>query len=344
MPDDLAPAGAEDLSQADFPGPARGSRGGQVHEIDAGDGGDEHGNGGEEIDVGDIAVRREFPFEMGMEMDVHQGLQAERQRFLFAAVSVAEVFLHEGGQLRLERGRIGAFPKQEVAVGPAPAELVDRYLRIGLLDAERREYVESQVRIRGQIPHDAGDLELKRALGVENLPDGIPVAEVLSRDGFRQHHFFIVPQRRSGIAPYQGHIEYVENRSVGQIEGAFVEPLVAVLDHPSVSGRHETDHVFHFRKVGLDELGRRDQHVGIADDLIPLALLRDHAVDAVRLVVEPVVAQFVADVDQNEEAARDPERQARYVDERIALLAVQMADGHGEITAEHQDLESASGD
>ena len=181
---------------------------------------------------------------------------------------------------------------------------------------------------------------MKRTFGVQDLPHGILVAEVLPRDGFGQHHLVVAIQRRPGIARQKGHIEDVEDRTVGQIERSLVEPLVAVLDHPGVTRGHETDHVFHFGKVGPDELGYRDQHIGVLRDLVPLPMFGGHAEYTVRLVVEPVVAQLVADVEQDEKTASDPERQAHDVDERVALLAIQVAESHRKIVAEHGNLSS----
>ena len=79
LPDHLASGRAEGLSQADFPGPSRGPRGGQVHEVDTRDEDDEYGDGAEEVDVTDIAVRGQFPLEMRVKMDIRDRLQPEGQ-------------------------------------------------------------------------------------------------------------------------------------------------------------------------------------------------------------------------------------------------------------------------
>ena len=253
---------------------------------------------------------------------------------------VAHVLLNEGGQPGFQFIGIAALAKQDVAVRLAPVPHVGRFVRIVLLDPKRREYVESEVRVGGQVPHDAGHLEMEGPLGIQDLPHGVLVAEVLPGNGLRQHDFVDAGQGGPGIAHQKRHVEHVEDRRVGQVEVPFVESPIPVLDHPGVAGRVEPDHFFHFGEVFAHEFGRGHHDFGRPDHLVAIALFRDHAVDTVRLPMITVVAEFIADVQQDEEGARDPERQAHHVDERVSLPAVQMAHGHRQVVTEHGTLDS----
>ena len=268
-----------------------------------------------------------------MEVDIRHRLQPVRQGGFAAFVAIPQVFFHEGGQLGFQFSRVGAFPEHDVAMGRAPAPLVYLLVGVGLLDLEGREYVESEVRIGGQIGHDARHLEVKSPLGVQDLAHGVLVAEVLPGDGLGQHDPVVPGQRRLRIARQQGDVEHVENGRVGQVEVPLVEPLVPVFDHPGVPGRHKPDHVLYFREVFTHVPDRGDQDVRVSNDLAALTVFGGYAVGAVRPVEMPVIAQLVADEEHDEEAARDPERQARHVDERIALLPVQVAEGHGQVVS-----------
>ena len=268
-------------------------------------------------------------------MDVRHGLQPEGQRGRFAVVAITDVLLDKGGQPGFQFSRIAALPEQDVAVRLAPTPSVERQIRKRLMHAERRENVESEVRIGRQVRHDAGYFEMKGALRVHDLPHGVLVAEVLPGDGLGQHDLVVAAQRGPGIAFQKRDVEDVEDRSVRQVERTFVESPVAVLDHPGVHGRVETHHVFHFGEVFAHLPGRGRHDFGGPDGRAALPFLGDHAVDAVRLVVKPVIAQLVADIEQNEQAAGDAERQAHGIDEGVALPAAHVAQGHCDVVPEH---------
>ena len=186
-----------------------------------------------------------------------------------------------------------------------------------------------------QVRHDAGHFEMKGAFGVQDLPHGVLVAEVLPGDGLGQHDPVVSAQRGPGIAFQKRDVEDIEDRRVRQIEGPFVESPFAVLHHPRIHGRVETHHVFHFGEVFAHALDRGRHDFGGPDNRAALPFLGDHAVDTVRLVVKPVIAQLVADIEHDEQTTRDAERQAHRIDECVALPAAHVAQGHYEVVPEH---------
>ena len=58
-------------------------------------------------------------------------------------------------------------------------------------------------------------------------------------------------------------------------------------------------------------------------------------VDLIRLLVKPVITQFVPDIQRQQNAARQTDRQPHNVDDRLADAPLQMPDRHGQIVPEH---------
>ena len=77
LSDEVAAASPDNFSYSDFPGPPARPGRGQVHEVDAGDGQDDDGDGRENIDLENIAVAAEFPSQFGTEMDGGQRFKME---------------------------------------------------------------------------------------------------------------------------------------------------------------------------------------------------------------------------------------------------------------------------
>ena len=73
----LAAVGAEGLADAHLLGPAGGAGGGQVHEVDAGNQQDRQRDHRKSVDRPGIAIGFEFPFQVGIEVDVGERLQEE---------------------------------------------------------------------------------------------------------------------------------------------------------------------------------------------------------------------------------------------------------------------------
>ena len=59
------------------------------------------------------------------------------------------------------------------------------------------------------------------------------------------------------------------------------------------------------------------------------------AIDPISFCVKAIEAEFVLNVEQDKDAARHPDGQTGDVDEGINLLSEQIADGDGEVVAQH---------
>jgi hypothetical protein len=62
----------------------------------------------------------------------------------------------------------------------------------------------------------------------------------------------------------------------------------------------------------------------------------NHPDDPVRLLIEPVEAQFIHYIEGNKPAGSKTDRQTRDIDKRINLLAFQVSESKPEIIAEHK--------
>ena len=70
--------------------------------------------------------------------------------------------------------------------------------------------------------------------------------------------------------------------------------------------------------------------------VIAVPCVPENAIDSVRLLVKPVVTDFVQHVQQNQQTTRKPNGQACNVDRGIKRVPQQIPPGHCEIIPEHR--------
>ena len=97
---------------ADFLRSAGGAGGGKVNEIHAGDQQDEDGQAGEDVHVPDTAVRPDFGFHVGMQVDIRDGLQEGPGLDAHGLEQFAKVLVQESGEFSLQVFGCISVPKQ----------------------------------------------------------------------------------------------------------------------------------------------------------------------------------------------------------------------------------------
>ena len=131
------------------------------------------------------------------------------------------------------------------------------------------------------------------------------------------------------------HRKNIEEIGVGPEEALLAEHLLPVAQHreAEIVDPHGGDHLRIFLHQGSGHrcgAGSPVKFVGADDPVQP------HPVDALGLLVEAVVAQFVAHVEQDQDAAGQTDCQPDDVDEGIPLLAPHIAQGDFQVTAKHK--------
>ncbi|GEM_PF-4701293 len=334
---------ANHFANADVFGEMHRARRRQVHVIDAGDEHDENGDSRENINVSDFAfalvavdlnVRR-------MKMNLAQRLHVQRARHakLLRLVSIDErcqLGLRNRGVIFFEQ-HVGneslGIPHIHVAL---PA--VDR-----LQSRKGIQHAEIQMRIARHLAQHAGDFEISELLDDQRFAVGIFLAKKFSCGFDREHDGLGIAQGGLGVALRQRKIEQFKKAGLGEKMIAFVKTRLAIL-HRAASGAetaHQPHRVGNFRQL-LHH--RRTYRSGSLRDML-LALIRrlldlDDAIEAIRLFMKRVEIQLVENVQQNQNAASEPNRQADDVDERIFLVLAQIAQGDFEMVFEHDSPKS----
>ncbi len=157
--------------------------------------------------------------------------------------------------------------------------------------------------------------------------------ELLQRLAFRQHQRVDVGKRGLRRAAHEFELEDVEE---GRIDVELVDRdrlSVAQGLHPPRQGDGDR---LDLRKAAGDRIADRKRAVLVAGDrLAGLVPRRLHLEDPVAVRKPFVVAGLVAHIEQDQQAAGQPDRQAEDVDEGIGFVLAQPPDPHRQIIAPH---------
>ena len=249
----------------------------------------------------------------------------------------------------LRQFRIEGFGRVAVGQQQIGIQVRDEVLRIPAVirspvdgvDVERFEgpqETEGHMGIARHVFHDAGYGQVVRVIDPDHLAQGFLVSEVPGRRGFGHDHRIGGVQGRVRVAVGQFEVEHVQHAGVREVETRFVEPFVAfhVRDLPGDQRRFDARVFLHLRKgVGQHPSpGRRaprgagfrpvhglDRHGKPVDPVVPRRVL--------------VVAEFVLDVQQDQDATRHPHREAQDVDHGVSLVAQGVSIDYREVVPEH---------
>ena len=333
LPDELAPLRADGLPQPDFFRPPCGPRRGEVHEVDARQQEHEDGNRREEVDERDVAVRLQLGVEVGVQVDVEERLEVEPVRRLVADDAVLEV-----GELRFERGGVRALSEQEV--GEGRLEPPYRLLQRGQAGIREEEF-EGEVGGAGQFGEHARHPVVREPAVVEgvrlqHLAEGLLIGEVFLRHRGREDERVRLQERRRRIADGEWKGKHVEHRRIHKEEVALVEAFLVSGEGPLLAPPvfDEPNGMFDLGEGILQRRPVGEAAIGVSH-LAGSARLGRHAVDPVPLFVEAVVGQFASDAEGDDEAARQPDGEARHVEERVAWMLTERAEGDDEVVLKH---------
>ncbi len=100
----------QDFSHAHFPGAIYGSRCRQVHKIDASNDQHQNRNPGENVNVANVVVRFHLIVQVGMQMNVFDGLQKK----MYVGAGRWEIFLFDVFELGFECLSVGSWRKFDI--------------------------------------------------------------------------------------------------------------------------------------------------------------------------------------------------------------------------------------
>ena len=278
--------------------------------------------------------------DVGVEVDAGDGLEVVGDLFGdFLAPQPGD----EVGEFAFEFGGVVAFRQEEVGVVfeagfrglPRFPDALDDFVGGDRCGQE----AEAEMGVSGDIFQDAGDGELASHFGVfdgDDFSDWIFTAEEFfchllgEEDGVR----FL--EGGFGVALDEGEGEEFQDVCVGHAE-PLAEAFVAVAyPGPAVLSEVDPHGALDFREVVFERGGEGARGAnGVAGIGAFGVGFSEDPVDPVGVFVVPVVAEFILDVEEDEDAAGHADGQAGDVDEGIDFVAEEVAEGDGEVVFEH---------
>ena len=253
--------------------------------------------------------------------------------------NVRDVALLPRLQLVVHRGGIDARAQLHIdpARGPTPAGQIAIVLREHAREIDADQHPHIHVRVLGEVLEHAGDAViglLARSEQRQGAADDVPGAEDLVRLVLAQHHRS-GPRERLAVALRHRQRDRVEKGAVDQ--PALIDlPGLAVLEQRErrpthIGGALDLREILEQRPLG---------HIGRALVLEPvaggLALVIDlELIGAPRIGQPIVVAALILDVEQDQQAGRQADRQAEQVDEGIGAVLRKRAQADRQIVAPH---------
>jgi len=337
---------AGDLADAHFPGAVGGAGSAEVHEIDAGDQQDEHGDDGEDVYKLDIAVGFELTRFIGMEVHVGEGEDGAPEmitRFLeVGARSVehslegrADIEVDDFVYILLDLGSRGAGLGKDIGIIRItyPVVVAEVIKVVGF--AEGANETEMELGLFRHVPDDPGDLEERIVTThLQCAADDIGAVEIATGGTFVDHNGMRVVEGGIGVAGDHGQGEDLEDRRIGESE-MMVEDVVVALPHQLVARVAEPDHLLDLR-IGSDQRGTEKFGGGdsVVLGVIEVEILID-PVDAVGVDVVAVVTELIGDVQDDQQADGQAGSEADDVEGGKALAFPEAAEGYLEVVAEH---------
>ena len=191
--------------------------------------------------------------------------------------------------------------------------------------------------VQRHILHDAGDLDIGRLVHPEHLPHRVPVAEVFFCHRLGQHEHVRLCERRGGIALEKFPGKDGKDRRIDKEEPRLLEMHIPLTQEQS-AGAEKPDRFEHrLRKIVPDQRPERwrDMAEVKRDRTVLIGPLAGETVNPVRLLMVPVVTQFILDVEHDQDAARHPDRQSEDIDEGIPLVLDQVANRNLQVIGNH---------
>ncbi len=267
-----------------------------------------------------------------MQVDARQGLQ---QGIGGLCVLFVEVAVQDAIHFFGDGFPGGARFQQQVGIELVPAHPVEQArVRVRRHGDQEREVEMGTLR---DSRHHTGHGVLGFIIQTNDLPQWVAVAETPLGHRFGQDDAVGLGQRLVRVALAQWPAEDIEYRRVGEQPAFLVKPFVADL-HQRFSVRQEPAHLFHFRDIRPGRLPPVEGHLG--DAVLEGSSVHPgrHPHNAVLFGVVLIVAQLEVHVGPDEQAAGESQGDPQDIDERIAPLPDQAAEGDLEGVKEHGRL------
>ena len=190
----------------------------------------------------------------------------------------------------------------------------------GITSQEGYDHVRAHVRIGGDVPHDARHGEVPQVVPPEDLPHGIVGAEILEGHFLRDHDRIRFGQRGPGIAGDEGNGKHVQQGRIGPDDLLLVETLFLMHEEPGRCRASHPGEAFDFREITLQDGSPSRWRSRRPDGLTGAFNVIDDPVDPVGMGMISIIAQLVPDVEQDQHAGRQPDREPHDVDERVGWI------------------------
>jgi hypothetical protein len=158
--------------------------------------------------------------------------------------------------------------------------------------------------LSGQIPDHAGDLIGVAVIDHQFLADHVGPVKVFFGGLFSDHHGMGIPQSGGCVAVDHGQGKHREETGI-RIDSMLFLDILAAFFHPDVPGSCEPDHLFDLGEIVFQGKGSRCRRSGIDTLITPELDLIVDPVDAVGLLIVPVIAQLVQYIKYDEQAGSD---------------------------------------
>ena len=337
---------AGDLADAHFPGAVGAARSAEVHEIDAGDQEDEHGDDGEDVYELDIAVGFELTRLIGIEVHVGKGEDAAPEmitRFLEVGARNAEhslegrvnIEVNDCVHILLDLGSRDAGLDKDISIISITYPVVVAGVIKAVGFANGTNEAEMKLGLFGHVADDPGDLEeCIVTTYLQCAADDIGAVEIASGGTFIDHDRMRIIECGIGVAGDHGQCENLEDRRVGEAE-VMVEDVVVTLPYQQIARVAEPDHLLDLR-IGGDESGAEKFGGGdsVILGVIQVDILID-PIDAVGVDVVAVVTELIGNVQDDQQADSEAGGEAADVEGGKTLAFPEAAEGDLEIVAEH---------
>lgn len=170
----------------------------------------------------------------------------------------------------------------------------------------------------------------------DDLADGILLPEILVGCLLRKDNREWLSEGCLGVSSDELKAKDLENSRIGKEEAFFGETPVSVSEHRMLAGLVEETHGAEDAWKRLTERwpGRPGHHrVGVFNSLA--AHLLYNAIYLIGLLMVPVVAQFILDVEYNQEAAGNADGEAQDVDEGVRLVPEEIPASDFQVVSDH---------
>jgi len=289
---------AGDLADAHFLGAVGGAGGAEVHEIDAGDQDDEHGDDREDVYELDVAVGFELTGLIGMEMHVGEGEDGAPEmitRFLEVGTRSVEHLL-EGRtdvevddfvHILLDLGSRSAGLGKDIGIISITYPVVVAGVIKGPGFAHWANEAEMELGLFRHVPDDPGDRE-KCVVGtnLQRAADDIGAVEITAGGSFIDHDRMGIVEGGIGVAGDHRQGEDLEDGRVGK-DKVMVEDVIVALPHQQAARVAEPDHLLDLR-IRSDQSGA--EKFGCGDSVVLGVIEVEILIDPIDAVGVDVVA------------------------------------------------------